>query len=127
DLRAIAAAMPELPAPVRSRDFRLTPEQAASLRPSGIRGVLAPISGRRVAFATPLGTGLGALGIVGVLVASGGFVSGGTAGAAPAKGTGEAITLESASARQAASAAPASPAPNTPAEAPAAGAAAAAE
>ena len=81
DLRAIAAAMPELPAPVRPRDFRLTPEQAASLRPSGIRGLLAAFSGPRFAFATPLGTGLAALGIVGVLVASGGFASGGTAGA----------------------------------------------
>ena len=38
DLRAIAAALPELPAPVRPRDFTLTPEQVASLRPSGWRG-----------------------------------------------------------------------------------------
>ena len=35
DLRAIAAAMPELPAPVRPRDFRLTPEQAASRTRTG--------------------------------------------------------------------------------------------
>jgi hypothetical protein len=77
DLRAIAAAMPELPAPARRRDFRLTPEQAASLRPSGIRGLLATLSGPRFSFATPLGTGLAALGIVGVLVASGGLPSGG--------------------------------------------------
>jgi hypothetical protein len=85
DLRAIAAAMPELQAPVRSRDFRLTPEQAASLRPGGLRGLLAAFSGPRFAFATPLGTGLAALGIVGVLVASGGFASGaGTGGASTA-------------------------------------------
>ena len=77
DLRAIAAAMPELPVPARPRDFRLTPEQAASLRPGGIRGLLAAFSGPRFAFATPLGTGLAALGIVGILVASGGFASGG--------------------------------------------------
>jgi hypothetical protein len=77
DLRAIAAAMPELPAPARRRDFRLTLEQAASLRPSGIRGLLATLSGPRFSFATPLGTGLAALGIVGVLVASGGLPSGG--------------------------------------------------
>ena len=75
DLRAIAAALPELPAPVRPRDFRLTPEQAASLRPGGIRGLLAAFSGPRFAFATPLGTGLAALGIVGVLVASGGLAT----------------------------------------------------
>jgi hypothetical protein len=79
DLRSIAAAMPELPAPARPRDFRLTPEQAASLRPSGIRGLLATLSGPRFAFATPVGTGLAALGIVGVLVASGGLPSGGGA------------------------------------------------
>jgi anti-sigma factor RsiW len=82
DLRAIAAALPELPAPVRPRDFRLTPEQAASLRPGGIRGLLAAFSGPRFAFATPLGTGLAALGIVGVLVASGGFPTGGATGGA---------------------------------------------
>jgi hypothetical protein len=77
DLRAIAAAMPELPAPARPRDFRLTTEQAASLRPSGIRGLLATLSGPKFSFATPLGTGLAALGIVGVLVASGGLPTGG--------------------------------------------------
>ena len=118
DLRAIAAAMPELPAPVRPRDFRLTPEQAASLRPSGIRGLLAAFSGPRFAFATPLGTGLAALGIVGVLVASGGFASGGTAGA---RDDGAAVTAPevapapSAAAMYAASAAPAAevPAPSS--------------
>ena len=64
---------PTLPAPARTRDFRLTPEQAAELRPKGIRGLLATLSGPRFSFATPVGTGLAALGIVGVLVASGGL------------------------------------------------------
>ena len=118
DLRAIAAALPELPAPVRPRDFRLTPEQAASLRPSGIRGFLAAFSGPRFAFATPLGTGLAALGIVGVLVASGGFVSGGTAGArndAAAVTAPEVAPAPSAAAMYVASAAPAAevPAPSS--------------
>ena len=45
DLRSIAAAMPQLPVPARPRDFRLTPEQAASLRPGGLRGLLAAFSG----------------------------------------------------------------------------------
>ena len=45
DLRAIAAALPGLPAQARSRDFRLTPEQAASLRPAGWRRLLAPFAG----------------------------------------------------------------------------------
>jgi hypothetical protein len=68
DLRAIAVALPELPAPVRSRDFRLTPEQAASLRPTGWRRVLGVLAGPRFAFAAPLGTGLATLGIAGILL-----------------------------------------------------------
>jgi hypothetical protein len=83
DLRSIAAAMPELPAPARTRDFRLRPEQAAELRPKGIRGLLATLSGPRFSFATPVGTGLAALGIVGVLVASGGLPVGSGSTAAP--------------------------------------------
>ena len=67
DLRAIAAALPELPAPRRTRDFRLTPAQAASLRPAGWRRILAPFAGPRFAFAAPLGSGLAALGIAGIL------------------------------------------------------------
>ncbi len=38
DLRAIARATAELPAPTRTRDFRLSPEVAARLRRSGWRG-----------------------------------------------------------------------------------------
>ncbi len=85
DLRAIAVALPALPAPVRTRDFRLTPAQAASLRPTGIRALLAAFASPRLSFATPLGTGLAAIGLVGVLVASGGLPVGGgaTSGAAP--------------------------------------------
>ena len=84
DLRSIAAAMPTIPAPARRRDFRLTPEQAAELRPRGIRALLATLSGPRFSFATPVGTGLAALGIVGVLVATGGLpASGGTAAPQP--------------------------------------------
>ena len=80
DLRAIATALPALPAPVRTRDFRITPEQAATLRPRGIRGLLAGFASPRFSFAAPLGTGLAALGIVGVLVASGGMPAGGGTG-----------------------------------------------
>ena len=60
---------PRLPAPARTRDFRLTPEQAASLRPAGWRRLLAPFAGPRFAFAGPLGTGLATLGLAGFLVA----------------------------------------------------------
>ncbi len=69
DLRAIAAALPALPAPVRTRDFRLTPEQAASLRPAGWRRLLAPFAGPKFSFAGPLGAGLATLGLAGFLVA----------------------------------------------------------
>ncbi len=125
DLRSIAAAMPALPAAVRTRDFTLTPEQAAGLRPTGIRGLLATLSGPRFSFATPLGTGLAALGIIGVLVASGGLpASGGTAAPQPET----AVTQNDQAAGGAAGAAPASEAPaaEAPAEAAAAAAASAA-
>src|SRR3954471_509204 len=69
DLRAIAAAMPALPTPARPRDFRLTPEQAGSLRPAGWRRLLAPLAGPRFAFAAPLGGSLAALGLTGILIA----------------------------------------------------------
>jgi hypothetical protein len=134
DLRSIAAAMPAMPAPVRSRDFRLTPEQAAELSPRGIRGLLATLSGPKFSFATPVGTGLAALGIVGVLVASGGLpVGGGTAapqpetaatqndqppsGAAGAMLASEAPPSPAAAAEAPAASAAASSAPETEAEA----------
>jgi hypothetical protein len=85
DLRAIASALPTLPDPVRSRDFRLSPGQAASLRPSAWRRLLAPLAGPRFAFAGPLGTGLATLGIAGFLVA--GAVGMPIAGSAAAPGT----------------------------------------
>jgi len=73
DLRAIAAALPALPPPARTRDFRLTAEQAAALRPTGWRGVVALLAGPRFSLAAPLGTGLAALGLVGLLVGWGGL------------------------------------------------------
>ena len=69
DLRAISAALPATPVPTRSRDFRLTPQQADALRPAGWRRLLAPLAGPRFAFAAPLGGSLAALGIAGILVA----------------------------------------------------------
>ena len=127
DLRSIAAVMPTVAAPARTRDFRLTPEQAAELRPKGLRGLLATLSGPRFSFATPVGTGLAALGIVGVLVASGGLPvgSGGTAAPQPES----AVTQNDQPATGAAGAALASEAPaaaSAIAEAPAASAAASA-
>ncbi len=79
DLRAISTALPELPAPVRPRDFRLTPEQAASLRPVGWRGVLAAFAAPRFRLAAPLGAGLAAAGLAGLLLASPGALLPGAA------------------------------------------------
>jgi len=88
DLRLIAAALPAMPAPRRSRDFRLTAGQAASLRPAGWRRLLAPFAGPRFAFAAPLGSGLAALGLAGLLLAGTGLPLGGsTAGAGSESGT----------------------------------------
>jgi len=89
DLRAIAAALPELPAPARPRDFRLTAEQAASLRPHGWRALLETLAGPRFRLAAPLGTGLAALGIAALLVAPGGL---------PATGSGSAASVPESSA-----------------------------
>ena len=80
DLRAIATALPELPAPARPRDFRLTPEQADALRPSGWRGLVAAFASPRFRLAAPLGTGLAAAGLAGLLLATpGGLFSAGSA------------------------------------------------
>lgn len=77
DLAAIRGAMTALPVPSRRRDYRLTAEDAARLRPAGWRRVLewlaAPGSTVR-----PLATGLATLGVVGLLLTSGasGMLSG---------------------------------------------------
>ena len=81
DLRAIAAALPALPAPARPRDFRLTPGQAASLRPTGWRRLLGTLAGPSFRFAAPVGTGLAALGLAGILVGSLGGIPLGAGGA----------------------------------------------
>ena len=106
DLRAIATALPELPVPARSRDFRLTPEQAASLAPSGWRGLLAAFASPRFRLAAPLGTGLAAIGLAGLLLGTPGSVLpvGGGTGSANSAAAGAAP-----SAAAAASAAPAAP------------------
>jgi hypothetical protein len=98
DLRAIAAALPSLPAPARTRDFRLSPEQAASLRPAGWRRLFAPFAGPKFAFAGPVGAGLVTLGLAGFLVA-GSFgvplaATAPTDGGAAASGAGDAAAVE---------------------------------
>jgi hypothetical protein len=71
DLRAIATALPAIPAPVRTRDFRITAEQAAALRPRGLARLLAPLASARFAFAGPAGVGLAAMGLAAILLSGG--------------------------------------------------------
>lgn len=69
DLLAIARATASVP-PIaaRSRDFRLTPADAARLRPAGLRGLVARFAGAPRAVTRPLGAGLAAIGLVGLLI-----------------------------------------------------------
>jgi hypothetical protein len=68
DLIAIARATAVLPAAVAPRDFRLSPEQAARLRPSGWRRLIAAFASPRLAMTRQLGVGLTTIGIAGLLV-----------------------------------------------------------
>jgi hypothetical protein len=84
DLALIRAAMDALPVPARRRDYQLSADDAARLRPSAWRRFLtwlsSPGSGVR-----PLATGLATLGVVGLLLTAGlpGFGFGfGSSGAA---------------------------------------------
>jgi hypothetical protein len=84
DLLAISAAVAELPAAARPRDFRLTEEQAAGLRPTGWRGILAQLAGPRFSFAAPLGTAMATLGLIVLVLAGPGLP---TTGSTPAMQT----------------------------------------
>ena len=124
DLLAIARATAVLPAAVRPRDFQLTPEQAARLRPGGWRRFIAAFASPRLAVTRQLGVGLTTLGIAGLLVSTLGSMSlglgGGQAAGAPAAAPVDQRELMStdesgggaqpAAASAAASAAPAAPA-----------------
>lgn len=68
DLLAIARATAALPTAVRPRDFQLTPEQAARLRPLGWRRFVAAFASPRLAMTRQLGIGLTTLGLAGLLV-----------------------------------------------------------
>jgi hypothetical protein len=87
DLRSIMAATAELPATHRSRDFRLTEADATRLRRTGWRRFLGGFGDPRLAFTRPLATGLVALGIAGLVVASAPALipTFGAGGAAPAQ------------------------------------------
>lgn len=126
DLAAIRGAMTALPVAPRRRDYRLTAEDAARLRPSAGRRLLewlaAPGSTVR-----PLAAGLATLGIVGLLLTSGlpGMLSGfgGTGAASPATAperslTGSGAPDESGDVEYQGTYAPAAAASGAPTEAP---------
>jgi hypothetical protein len=70
DLRALARATKAAPPPVaaRPRDFRLTPADAARLRPAGWRRLAAAFGQPRAGWSRNLGVGLATLGLAGLLV-----------------------------------------------------------
>lgn len=70
DLAAIRGTLVTLPAPARRRDYRLTPEDAARLRPAGWRRAIDWLGAPR-STVRPLATGLTALGIAGLLLTAG--------------------------------------------------------
>ena len=84
DLVAIARATATVPPPIasRPRDFRLTPEQAARLRPSGWRRLVGAFAGPRLAFMRPLGIGLTTIGLAGLLLGNISLGLGGSASTA---------------------------------------------
>jgi hypothetical protein len=87
DLIAIARATAVLPAATRPRDFQLSPEQAARLRPAGWRRFIAAFGSPQLAMTRQLGVGLTTLGLAGLLITvlpSVQIPSMGSAGAAPA-------------------------------------------
>ena len=86
DVLSIARATAALPAAVRPRDFQISPEQAARLRPAGWRGLVAAFAGSRLAFSRQLGVGLTTLGLAGLLISAlpGTSMMGSAAGASAA-------------------------------------------
>jgi hypothetical protein len=69
DLAAIRGAMTAVPVPPRRRDYRLTADDAARLRPSAWRRVIAWLAAPGSSV-RPLATGLATLGIVGLVLTS---------------------------------------------------------
>lgn len=85
DVLAIARATRALPPAVRTRDFQLSPDQAAKLRPGGWRRFVAGLSAPGSVFSRQLGLGMATLGIAGLLISAAPSISlGGMAGAGAA-------------------------------------------
>jgi hypothetical protein len=98
DLIVIARATAALPPVVAPRDFTLSPEQAAALRPVGWRRLIAAIGGSRPLMSRQLGIGLATIGLAGLLVSTlpgiqlGSNASGAPAFVAAPAGNGAAVT-----------------------------------
>ena len=86
DLVAIARATAVAPPPIveRPRDFRLTPSDAARLRPGGWRAALAAFSRPATGLTRNLGVGLATLGLAGLLIGNVQIQLGGSAASLPA-------------------------------------------
>jgi hypothetical protein len=84
DLLALARETASAPPPMtaRPRDFRLTPADAARLRPSGWRRLVAAVASSRRIISQPLGVGLATLGLVGLLIGNVQLGFGSSSGAA---------------------------------------------
>lgn len=96
DLIAIARATAALPPAVAPRDFRLSPEHAASLRPVGWRRLVASIGRSRPLMSRQLGIGMATIGLAGLLVSTlPGIQLGSSAGAAPAASGADAAEMVS--------------------------------
>lgn len=70
DLMALRAATRAMPTPARPRDYTLTADDAARLRPPGWRRFIAAFGTPRDMFSRPLAVGLTTLGLAGLLIAT---------------------------------------------------------
>jgi anti-sigma factor RsiW len=70
DLVALRTATQAMPTPARPRDYALTPDDVARLRPSGWRRFVAAFGTSHDTFSRPLAVGLTTLGLAGLLVAT---------------------------------------------------------
>jgi hypothetical protein len=94
DVLALARATKALPPAIRPRDFQISPQQAARLRPAGWRRFVAGLAGPGSPFSRQLGVGLATLGIAGLLIGAlpsvqlglGGSAAASAAPSAPAAG-----------------------------------------
>lgn len=89
ELRAIAAATQRLPAPTRTREFTLTPDDAARVRRPSLRRIVLELAGPRGLIGRPLATAVTSLGVAGIILTSAAGIVGsfgflGAAGSAPA-------------------------------------------